>query len=111
MFEQRRCQGGLPERIRSGPSCDLMRRMPAMMSGARPSNGPYARLSGLWVATYLVAALIPSAIGLLGAFGQKPDQIVGATAKRQIEALAILGEDRISASGGPIGRGPVALAS
>jgi hypothetical protein len=27
-----------------------------------------------WVATYFVAALRPSAIGLLGAFGQKPDQ-------------------------------------
>jgi len=27
------------------------------------------------VATYFVVALIPSAIGLLGAFGQKPDQI------------------------------------
>ena len=38
----------------------------------------------------------------------RPD-IVGATAKQQIEALGIRGEDRISASGGPIGRGPVAL--
>src|SRR5438128_4634385 len=38
----------------------------------------------------------------------RPD-IVGATAKQQIEALAIRGEDCISASGGPIGRGPVAV--
>ena len=35
--------------------------------------------------------------------------IIGATAKQQIEALAIRGEDYISASGGPIGRGPVAV--
>jgi hypothetical protein len=38
----------------------------------------------------------------------RPD-IVGATAKQQIEALAIRSEDCISASGGPIGRGPVAV--
>jgi hypothetical protein len=30
--------------------------------------------AGLWVATYFVAALRRSDIGLLGAFGQKPDQ-------------------------------------
>ena len=38
----------------------------------------------------------------------RPD-VVGATAEQQIEALAIRGEDCISASGGPIGRGPVAV--
>src|SRR5258705_4030441 len=38
----------------------------------------------------------------------RPD-IVGATAKQQIEALALRGDDCISASGGPIGRGPVAV--
>src|SRR5258705_7944081 len=38
----------------------------------------------------------------------RPD-IVGATAKQQIEALAIRGEDCISASWGPIGRGPLAV--
>src|SRR5438067_3716921 len=38
----------------------------------------------------------------------RPD-IVGATAKQQIEALALRGEDCISASGGPIGRGPVGV--
>jgi hypothetical protein len=38
-----------------------------------PSNGPHCRLFGLWVATYFVAAFRRSAIGLFGAFGQKPD--------------------------------------
>jgi hypothetical protein len=38
----------------------------------------------------------------------RPD-IVGAMAKQQIEALALRGEDCISANGGPIGRGPVAV--
>src|SRR6266545_2965462 len=70
--------------MRFGPSSDLMRRMPAMMSGPRPSTGPHARLSGRWVATYFVAALRPSAI-------------------------ALRGNDRIAASGGPIGRGPVGV--
>jgi hypothetical protein len=36
--------------------------------------------------------------------------IVGATAKQQIEAPAMRGNDFIPASGGPIGRGPVAVA-
>ena len=44
----------LPERIRSGPSSDLMRQMSSTMSGRRPSNGPHSRLSGLWVATCFV---------------------------------------------------------
>src|SRR5262245_38550588 len=35
--------------------------------------------------------------------------IVGATAKHQIEDLAMLGQDCVPASGGPIGRGPVAV--
>jgi hypothetical protein len=43
-----------------------------MMSAPRSPTGPHSRLSGLWVATYFVAAFRPSAIGLLGAFGQKP---------------------------------------
>src|SRR5882762_5726756 len=38
----------------------------------------------------------------------RPD-IVGATAKQQIEALALRGHDCLPASGGPIGRGPVAV--
>jgi poly(3-hydroxybutyrate) depolymerase len=38
----------------------------------------------------------------------RPD-IVGATAKQQIEALAMRGHDCIPARGGPIGRGPVAV--
>ena len=36
---------------------------------------PPSKTSGLWVATYFVAAFRPSAIGLLGAFGQKPVKI------------------------------------
>src|SRR5438552_196345 len=38
----------------------------------------------------------------------RPD-IVGATAKQEIEALAIRGEHCVPASGGPVGRGPVAV--
>src|SRR6185436_10536363 len=38
----------------------------------------------------------------------RPD-VVGATAKQQIEALAMRGDDCVPASEGPIGRGPVAV--
>src|SRR3954469_25941312 len=38
----------------------------------------------------------------------RPD-IVGATAKQQIEALALRGDDCVPACGGSIGRGPVAV--
>src|SRR5437868_10559829 len=62
----------LPERIRSGPSSDLMRRMPSTMSGPRPSNGR-------------------------------------ATAKQQIEPLALRGDNCVPASGRSIGRGPIAV--
>jgi hypothetical protein len=90
MFESVDVSVELPERIRSGPSCDLMRRMPSTMSGPRPSNGPHSRLSGRWVAINFLAAFRRSAIGLLGAFGQKPDPgIVGATAKQQLSHLSL----------------------
>ncbi len=52
-----------------------MPRTPSMMSAPRSLTGPHPRLSGLWVATYFVAAFRLSAIGLFPAFGQKPDQI------------------------------------
>ena len=68
----------LPERIRPGPSCGLMRRMPSTMSGPRLSNGPHSRLSGRWVATYFVAALRRSPIGLLGAFASESIEHAGA---------------------------------
>src|SRR6266705_1183230 len=38
----------------------------------------------------------------------RPD-IVGATAKQQIEALALRGDDCVPAGGAPLGRGPVAV--
>jgi hypothetical protein len=60
----------LPERIRSAPSFALMPRMLPTRSGPIPSNGPHFKLSGLWVATYFVAAFRRSAIGLFGALGQ-----------------------------------------
>src|ERR1700685_1742998 len=65
----------LHQRMRSGPACDLMRRTPATMSGPRPSNGPHSRLAGRCVTTYFFAAFRRSAIGPLGAFGQKSDHI------------------------------------
>jgi len=63
----------LPQRIRSGPSCDLIRRTPSTRFGPIASNGPHSRRSGLWVKTYLIAELRRSAIGLFGAFGHRSD--------------------------------------
>src|SRR4029077_17338861 len=40
--------------------------------------------------------------------GDRPD-VVGATAKQQIKALAMRGHDQLPAGGGPIGRGPVVV--
>ena len=74
MFEQRRGRWSYPKRTRFGPSWSLRRRMPSTMSVQRPRMGP-SRLSGRWVTMNFVAALRPSAIGLLGAFGQKPQPV------------------------------------
>ena len=97
----------LPQRIKSGPLCALMRRRSLTMSGPRPSNGPHSRLSGRWVAMYFVAALRASDIDRTARRLRpeaRPD-IVGAPtpAKQQIEVLAMGREDCISASGAAIG--------
>src|SRR5580700_9876454 len=100
----------LPERIRSGPSCDLMRRMPSTRFGPTPSNGPHARLSGRWVADVFLRGV--EAVSHRTARGLRPEArlaIVGVTAKQQTEALAIHREEDIPASGSPIGRAPIAV--
>src|SRR5712691_3102431 len=99
----------LPQRIRSGPSCDLMRRMPSTMSGPRPSNGPHSRLSGRWVAIYFVPIEAVRHRTARRLWPEARPDLVGATAKQQIEVLALRGHDCLQASGGPIGRGPVAV--
>src|SRR6266567_482071 len=84
----------LPQTISCGPLFALVRRMPSTMSSPRSSAGPHSRLFGLWVATYFVAALMLSAIGLFGGFRPvaAPD-IVNSPAQQQIESLAVSRDD------------------
>ena len=60
----------LPQTNRSGPSFALMWRTPLDDVGSEALSGPQPRLSGLWVATYFVAAFRLSAIRLFPALGQ-----------------------------------------
>src|SRR6266853_2469372 len=110
MLEQRRCQRGAtrkdkvravlrldaanaPDDVRSEalgrPPCKTFRTVGSDISCCRIDTVRHRTARRLW----------PEA---------RPD-IVGATAKQQIEAPAIRSEDCLSASWGPIGRGPVAV--
>jgi hypothetical protein len=64
----------VPQQKMSAPSFTLTRRMPSTIFWPKASAGPHARVSGLWVATYFVAPLKPSAKGRPTAVGQKPAQ-------------------------------------
>src|ERR1039458_6138096 len=100
----------LPERITSGLSCALMRRMPSTMSDPRVSAGPHAktfRTVGSDIFCCRIEAVRHRTARRL--WPEARPHIVGATTKQQTEALDIRGEDLFSASGGPIGRGPVAV--
>src|SRR5262245_632500 len=110
MFEQRRCQRGATPKdkvravlrlnaanalddVRSKalgrPPCETFRTVCSDIFSRRIDAVRHRTARRLW----------PEA---------RPD-IVGATAKQQIKALAMRGEDCISASGSPVGRGPVAV--
>jgi hypothetical protein len=75
MLEQRRSQRRTaPEdQVRSSLRLDAANAIHDVRSNAL-EQAP-SRLSGLWVATYFVAAFRPSASGLFGALGQKPVRI------------------------------------
>ena len=74
MFEQRRCQRGVtPEdKVRAVLQLDAANALDDVRSKAF-ERAPFKTFRT--VGSDFVAALRPSAIGLLGAFGQKPDQI------------------------------------
>src|SRR5882762_1211148 len=110
MFEQRRCQcGATPEdkvwavlRLDAANAFDEVRskaleRAPFKTFRTVGSDEFFCRIEAVRHRT--ARRLWPEA---------RPD-IVGATAKQQIEALAIRGEHCVPASGGPIRRGPVAV--
>src|SRR6266516_1310943 len=111
MFEQRRCQrGAAPEdkvgavlRLDAANALDDVRskaleRTPFKTFRTVGSDKFCCRIEAVRHRT--ARRLWPEA---------RPD-IVGATAKQQIEALALHGHDCLPTSGSPIGCGPVALA-
>lgn len=65
--------------------------MPAGMFAPKHCTGPQERLSGRWVAPYVVAAFSPLAIGLLPAWGQK--QRVAVSQALSNDPLIIMGEE------------------
>src|SRR6266853_7010338 len=110
MFEQRRCQrGATPEdKVRAVLRLDPANALDDVRSKAL-ERAPFKTLRtvGSDIFCCRIDAVRHRAARRLWPEA-RPD-IVGATAKQQIEALAMRGEDCLSASWGPIGRSPVAV--
>jgi hypothetical protein len=75
VFEQHQCQRRTAPEDHAWPVHRLDAANVLDDVRAKALERTHSRLSGLWVATYFVAAFRLFASGLLGAFGQKPDQI------------------------------------
>src|ERR1700688_196641 len=110
MFEQRRCQRGATrqDKVRAVLRLDAANALDDVQPKAL-ERSPFKtfRMVGRDVFCCRIEA-----VGHRTAWRLWPEarpDIVGATAKKQIEALAIRGEDCVPASGSPIGRGPVAV--
>src|SRR5207253_7456582 len=110
MFEQRRCQrrATREDKVRAVLRLDAANALDDVRSEAL-ERAPFKtfRTVGSDIFCCRIEAVRHRTARRLGPEA-RPD-IVGATAKQQIEALALRGEDCISTSGGPIGRGPVAV--
>src|SRR5438128_7462441 len=110
MFEQRRCQrGATPEdKVRAVLRLDAANALDDVRSKALERT-PFKtfRTVGSDIFCGRIEAVRHRTARRLWPEA-RPD-IVGAAAKQQIEALALRGEDFVPASGGPIGRGPVAV--
>src|SRR5262245_38501884 len=110
MFEQRRCQrGATPEdKVRTVLRLDATNALNDVRSKAL-ERAPFKtfRTVGSDIFFCRIEAVRHRTAWRLWPEA-RPD-IVGATAKQQIEALAMRGDDCILTSGGPIGRFPVAV--
>src|ERR1700756_2238740 len=110
MFEQRRCQrGATPEdKVRVVLRLDAANALEDVRSEAL-ERAPFKtfRTVGSDIFCCRIEAVRYRTARRLWPVARP--EIVGATAKQQIEALAMRGRDCIPASGGPIGRGPVAV--
>src|SRR5436305_13898893 len=110
MFEQRRCQrGATPEdNVRAVLPLDAANALDDVRS-KRLERAPFKTFRA--VGSDVLRCRI-EAIGKRTARRLWPEarpDIVGATAKQQIEALALRGGDFVPTSGAPIGRCPVAV--
>src|ERR1700727_1822564 len=110
MFEQRRCQRGAAreDKVRAVLRLDAANALDDVRSKAL-ERAPFktSRTVGSDIFCCPIDAVRHRTARRL--WPEAGPDIVGATAKQQIEAPAIRGEDCISASGGAIGRGPVAV--
>src|SRR5437867_7050350 len=110
MFEQRRCQRGATrqDKVRAVLRLDAANALDDVRSKAL-ERAPFKtfRTVGSDIFCCRIEAVRNRTARRLWP-ETRPD-IVSATAKQQIEALAMRGGDCVPASGGPIGRGPVAV--
>src|SRR5262245_40429484 len=110
MFEQRRCQRGATreDKARAVLRLDATNALDDVRSKAL-ERAPFKtfRTVGSDIFCCRIEAVRHRTARRL--WPEARPEIVGATAKQQIEALAMRGEDCVAASGGPIGRGPVAV--
>src|SRR6267378_3444242 len=110
MFEQRRCQrGATPEdKVRAVLRLDAANALDDVRSKAL-ERAPFKtfRTVGSDIFCCRIEAVRHRTARRL--WPEARPEIVGATTKQQVEALALRGSDRIPASGTPIGRGPVAV--
>src|SRR5262245_22182995 len=110
MFEQRRCQRGATrdDKVRAVLRLDATNALDDIRSKVL-ERAPFKtfRTVGRNILRCRIEAVRHRTARRL--WPEARPGIVGATAKQQIEALAMRGEDFVPASGGPIGRGPVAV--
>src|SRR5437667_4828672 len=110
MFEQRRCQrGATPEdKVRAVLRLDAANALDDVRSRAlERAPSKTFRTVGRDIFRCRIEAVRHRTARRLWPEA-RPD-IVGATAKQQVEALALRGDDCVPACGAPIGRGPVAV--
>src|ERR1700739_713297 len=110
MFEQRRCQRGpTPEdKVRAVLRLDAANALYDVRSEAL-ERAPFKtfRTVGSHIFCCRIETVRYRAARRLWPVARP--EVVGATAKQQIEAVALRGGDCIPASGSPIGRGPVVV--
>src|SRR6188474_2465738 len=110
MFEQRRCQRGATreDKVRAVLRLDAANALDDVRSNAL-ERAPFKTFRTVGSDKFCCRIEAVRHRTARRLWPEARPEIVGATAKQQIEALAIRGEHCLPASGRPIGRGPVAV--